>query len=191
MEGCWCQGSADQRLIFDMPTRHFFAGFENASKAPLPDFVPNGLEKSKLGPNNLLYKLKDYPAAGSFESKMPKHFWDFIEMLPFKEYTNPKTGPLNLANDFPQKGRPPDLGPKSYIAYGRKDERGLGDSVTRLHVDMADAVNVLVHSEDAFHGTKSGGGAQWEIFRCVCAYCIISPSYCSSTFRELLFFSLF
>jgi len=44
---------------------------------------------------------------------------DFLEMLPLKEYTHPRAGPLNLAAQLPQTALPPDLGPKSYIAFGR------------------------------------------------------------------------
>ena len=40
-------------------------------------------------------------------------------MLPWPDYTHP-LGPLNLASHLqPAFDNPPDLGPKSYVAYGR------------------------------------------------------------------------
>lgn len=69
-------------------------------------------------------------------------------MLPMPEYTDPKVGPLNLAKDLPQRCVPPDMGPKTYIALGRmKEHRGEGDSVTKIHFDMSDAVNILCHAQ--------------------------------------------
>ena len=55
-------------------------------------------------------------------------------------------GALNMAHTLPKSTVPPDLGPKTYMAYGREPELGPNDSVTRLHQDMSDAVNVLMHS---------------------------------------------
>lgn len=43
----------------------------------------------------------------------------------------------------------PKLGPKSYIANGMREELRRGDSVTRFHCDMTDAVNVLSHACEA------------------------------------------
>lgn len=43
---------------------------------------------------------------------------DFLEMLPMPEYCHPE-GPLNLAGYLPNNDVKPDLGPKSYVAFGR------------------------------------------------------------------------
>ncbi|KAI8471051.1 MAG: hypothetical protein J3K34DRAFT_418391 [Monoraphidium minutum] len=60
--------------------------------------------------------------------------------------------PLNLATALLPRDNPTDLGPKTYIAYGREAERSdphnnEGDSVTKLHLDMTDAVNIMLHSQ--------------------------------------------
>ena len=69
-------------------------------------------------------------------------------MLPYPAYTNPVSGPLNMTRALPEYRCPPDVGPKSYLATGRQVERNDGtDSVTKIHLDMTDAVNVLVHAQ--------------------------------------------
>jgi hypothetical protein len=67
-----------------------------------------------------------------------------MSALPFREYTDYKSGPLNLAVKLPGEVIKPDLGPKTCIAYGLTQELGIGDSVTKLHCDMSDAVNQLI-----------------------------------------------
>lgn len=88
----------------------------------------------------MILKLKDWPDTNEFEKQLPRHGAEFISALPFKEYTHPREGVLNLAAKWPKEKLKPDLGPKTYIAYGLPQELGRGDSVTKLHCDMSDAV---------------------------------------------------
>jgi lysine-specific demethylase 3 len=109
-------------------------------------FFFNGYSRGVVGPDGLpmLLKLKDWPQHSSFEARLPRHGAEFMSALPFREYTDHKSGPLNLAVKLPKKVIKPDLGPKTYIAYGVTQELGIGDSVTKLHCDMSDAVNQLI-----------------------------------------------
>ncbi|XVE74268.1 hypothetical protein DITRI_Ditri12bG0003000 [Diplodiscus trichospermus] len=95
-----------------------------------------------------LLKLKDWPPSNFLEELLPRHCAEFFSALPFLEYTNPYSGILNVAAKLPANSLKPDLGPKTYIAYGFVEELGRGDSVTKLHYDMSDAVNVLMHTAE-------------------------------------------
>lgn len=89
-------------------------------------------------PQNL--KLKDWPPSSLFAEHLPCHDAEFTSSLPFKEYTHPRNGYLNLAVKLPSNHLMPDMGPKMYVAYGVCQELGRGDSVTHLHCNESDAV---------------------------------------------------
>ncbi|XP_027161835.1 uncharacterized protein LOC113762542 isoform X2 [Coffea eugenioides] len=95
-----------------------------------------------------ILKLKDWPPTNSFEECLPRHGAEFVAMLPFSEYTHPRFASLNLATKLPDGASKPDLGPKTYIAYGYPEELGRGDSVSKLHCDISDAVNILTHTTE-------------------------------------------
>ncbi|KAL5721149.1 hypothetical protein ACHQM5_013744 [Ranunculus cassubicifolius] len=114
--------------------QQFFKGYTDGLEHP--DSLP------------MMLKLKDWPPSDLFEERLPRHGVEFIRALPFQEYTNPKNGFLNLAVNLPKESLKPDMGPKTYIAYGIAEELGRGDSVTKLHCDMSDAVNVLMHTAE-------------------------------------------
>jgi len=112
--------------------RKFWDGFEYMSKR-LKD------EKGDL----MLLKLKDWPAGDDFAEMLPSRFKDLMAALPLKEYTH-RTGRLNLAARLPHNFVKPDLGPKMYIAYGSGVH--LEKGTTNLHLDISDAVNLMVHA---------------------------------------------
>ncbi|CAA7022652.1 unnamed protein product [Microthlaspi erraticum] len=118
----------------EINTRHFFEGYTKGRT--YENFWPQML------------KLKDWPPSDKFEDLLPRHCDEFISALPFQEYSDPRTGILNIAAKLPETLIKPDLGPKTYIAYGVQDELGRGDSVTKLHCDMSDAVNLLTHTAE-------------------------------------------
>ncbi|VVA35590.1 PREDICTED: lysine-specific demethylase JMJ25 [Prunus dulcis] len=92
----------------------------------------------KMWPQML--KLNDPSLDDFFKERLPRHCAEFICYLPFKEYTHPHRGFLNLAVKLPKECVKPDMEPKTYIAYGVSEELGRGDSVTKLHCNSCDVV---------------------------------------------------
>ncbi|KAJ8688786.1 hypothetical protein PTI98_013536 [Pleurotus ostreatus] len=102
---------------------------------------------STSGPN--VWKLKDYPTDTSFKLKAPIPARAFQRALPVREYTS-EYGRLNITNFFPANYTCiPDLGPKLYAAMTSRQ-----NGSTRLHIDISDAVNIMVDD----------GKALWHIF---------------------------
>uniref|UniRef100_A0A3Q0SMI1 Lysine-specific demethylase n=1 Tax=Amphilophus citrinellus TaxID=61819 RepID=A0A3Q0SMI1_AMPCI len=136
-------------IISDVKVRDFWDGFEVISKR-LQD--ADGLP--------MVLKLKDWPPGEDFRDMMPTRFDDLMENLPLPEYTK-RDGRLNLASRLPNFFVRPDLGPKMYNAYGliSTEDRKVG--TTNLHLDVSDAVNVMVyvgipHGEDNQEEVQAG-----------------------------------
>ncbi|XP_015256310.1 PREDICTED: lysine-specific demethylase 3B isoform X2 [Cyprinodon variegatus] len=120
-------------IISDVKVRDFWDGFETISKR---------LQDSDSRP--MVLKLKDWPPGEDFRDMMPTRFDDLMDNLPLPEYTK-RDGRLNLASRLPNFFVRPDLGPKMYNAYGliSSEDRKVG--TTNLHLDVSDAVNVMVY----------------------------------------------
>lgn len=121
------------KVISDQPMSTFWNGFENASER---------LYDAKG--NDMLLKLKDWPPSADFAETLPDRFQDLMNCLPLKEYTH-RTGRYNLASRLPEGFVRPDLGPKMYTAYGNAGKEYKKISTTNLHLDMSDAINVMVY----------------------------------------------
>ncbi|KAK2904059.1 lysine-specific demethylase 3B isoform X2 [Channa argus] len=120
-------------IISDVKVRDFWDGFQVISKR-----LQDG------DGNPMVLKLKDWPPGEDFRDMMPTRFDDLMENLPLPEYTK-RDGRLNLAARLPNFFVRPDLGPKMYNAYGliSTEDRKVG--TTNLHLDVSDAVNVMVY----------------------------------------------
>uniref|UniRef100_A0A8B9KBQ0 Lysine-specific demethylase n=1 Tax=Astyanax mexicanus TaxID=7994 RepID=A0A8B9KBQ0_ASTMX len=120
-------------IISDVKVREFWDGFQIISKR---------LQGSDGQP--MVLKLKDWPPGEDFRDMMPTRFDDLMDNLPLPEYTK-RDGRLNLASRLPNFFVRPDLGPKMYNAYGliSTEDRKVG--TTNLHLDVSDAVNVMVY----------------------------------------------
>ncbi|VEN64471.1 unnamed protein product [Callosobruchus maculatus] len=118
-------------LVPNQPMRKFWEGFDNFAKR---------LKDDRGQP--MLLKLKDWPPGEDFAEMLPTRYSDLMKVLPLSEYTH-RTGRLNLASRLPDCFVRPDLGPKMYNAYGSALHPNKG--TTNLHLDISDAVNVMVY----------------------------------------------
>ncbi|GAV02052.1 hypothetical protein RvY_12665 [Ramazzottius varieornatus] len=128
-----------QKLYRHLTHQNFWDGFDNFDL------------RRAVGKKMPLWKIKDWPTETTFSELLPEHHADLMQALPFNSYTN-TTGIYNLASYLPRRCNPPDLGPKMYIAYGAAGQAKL--ATTNLHLDISDAVNVIVHV-----GVPTGSGS--------------------------------
>jgi lysine-specific demethylase 3 len=107
------------------------------------------------------WKLKDWPPMSDFKSSFPTLYDDFSQAVPMPDYVR-RDGVLNVASYFPLNTIAPDLGPKMYNAMASNTTVGSKGS-TRLHMDMADAVNIMTYAAHKPDGSE--GCAAWDLFR--------------------------
>ena len=119
------------KMIPKVPLKWFWDGFEELEARMLDQ---NGVP--------MLLKLKDWPPEEDFAQYFPRRFEDFMKEIPLPDYTR-REGRFNLASYIPEFFVRPDLGPKMYIAYGSPLYPECGS--TNLHLDMSDAVNLIVY----------------------------------------------
>ena len=119
------------KKIPQVPLKWFWDGFENLKARMLDN---QGMP--------MLLKLKDWPPEDDFAQYFPQRFSNLMAHLPLWDYTR-RDGGFNLASFMPDFFLQPDLGPKMYIAYGSPLYPEYGS--TKLHMDMSDAVNLMVY----------------------------------------------
>ncbi|KAH9927146.1 Clavaminate synthase-like protein [Epithele typhae] len=107
------------------------------------------------------WKLKDWPPSTDFKTAFPDLYEDFSNAVPVPNYVR-RDGVFNIASHFPTNSVGPDLGPKMYNAMASFESQGSKGS-TRLHMDMADAVNIMTYASATPDGRP--GCAAWDIYR--------------------------
>ncbi|KIM21613.1 hypothetical protein M408DRAFT_101995 [Serendipita vermifera MAFF 305830] len=117
-----------------------------------------------------ILKLKDWPPSADFKNAFPNLFDDFQRAVPAPNYTR-RDGFYNISAHFPLNGVAPDMGPKMYNAFKSRED---GYGSTRLHMDMADAVNIMLYAAPLPGDTV--GYAVWDIY----------PSESSAKIRKFL-----
>lgn len=106
---------------------------------------------------------QDWPPAAEMQASFPDLYEDFNEFVPMPDYTR-RDGCKNLSSLFAKNANAPDLGPKMYIAWPGEHRAG-GQGTTKLHMDIADAVNVLLYASNDLRIMNGHAAAQWDIFR--------------------------
>jgi lysine-specific demethylase 3 len=122
----------NQKQLSDVKMEEFWKGFVD---------LQSGI-KCKKNKQPLILELKNWPASDDFKQLVPTRFYHLMKNPPIREYSH-RDGSFNMTSNLPDYFSTPDLGPKIYIAYSSIDT--LKDGTTNLHVDISDAVNLLIH----------------------------------------------
>ncbi|KDE04989.1 hypothetical protein MVLG_04637 [Microbotryum lychnidis-dioicae p1A1 Lamole] len=133
-------------------------GDSTTSTTTVANFFERFGQRNPLGVSR---KIKDWPPTTDFKSAFPREYTDFMSLLPMASMTR-RDGVLNLAAHAPLNSNPPDLGPKGYFSE-ESDDRPGGQGSTKLHMDVADAVNVMLWAGPWKDG--AAGAAAWDMFR--------------------------
>ncbi|CAF2649276.1 unnamed protein product [Rotaria sp. Silwood2] len=130
------------------------------------------LKDDEHGGRRRILKLKDWPTKKDFASVFPERLHDLMNNIPFSDYTRRSYvyndvmyhgGVHNIVERLPACLVKPDLGPKLYIAYSQLTSREAKQAgTTNLHIDVSDAVNVLVYVGIGGHG-DDGSDKEEEI----------------------------
>ncbi|TYJ55524.1 hypothetical protein B9479_003796 [Cryptococcus floricola] len=121
-------------------------------------FAKFGEEGEKRGKKIL--KLKDWPPGDEFANTHPTLYHDFSRALPAPDWTR-RDGVSNLYSHFPPGPTRPDIGPKMYAAFAADEGPG-GFGSTRLHMDVADAINVMLYAAPSVEEDDSEGDSPVE-----------------------------
>lgn len=114
-----------------------------------------------------VWKLKDWPPTAEFNKTFPELYEHFNAALPMPHYTR-RDGKANISALFPRNANAPDLGPKMYTAWTSAEDQ-VSKGSTRLHMDIADAVNIMYFAATPEHPeqlpeSRRSGVAAWDIF---------------------------
>ncbi|KAJ7489494.1 Clavaminate synthase-like protein, partial [Mycena latifolia] len=133
-----CQTQIEEKTT----VRQFFQNFTKPRKAGAP---------SK--------KLKDWPPSQDFQIHCPELYKEFNEATPVPNYVR-WDGVFNISSHFPSNALPPDLGPKMYNTHANFTASDCQGS-THLHMDMADAVNIMTYASPSSNGPSA---AAWDLY---------------------------
>lgn len=101
---------------------------------------------------------------GTLEDADPDRFEDFVKALPFPTMARPDGIENIAAYRLRNKGaNHPDLGPKLHAGPGCS-ESGSTYGVTSLHMDMANAVNLMTWSSTPDAASGKPGMAVWDVY---------------------------